>query len=203
MSVADDWIEVSIDGGMLSLAEEYARRLAEYKDNSWNIFGGSLQHKIVGELGRLALRKYLREKRVLFEEQVVFGRMDDFDFKIGDKVFSLKTLHSAGTPRGEWRCEVNVAQLRNHCHYYVFAIVQRGMPIVRLVGGISKSRFDEQGILRPAGSVVDAGVETWRVKEAKKDVFVKSLSPLSALIAAALTMKERQVSIREAAGGAV
>ena len=56
------------------------------KYNDFNLFGGEYAQKLAGEVGRLALRKYLQDKDILFEEDTHIGSKDEFDFIINKKI---------------------------------------------------------------------------------------------------------------------
>lgn len=176
MTIITDWIEFDIDDGLLKEANSNVK-----KYNQFNLFGGAYDQKLAGEVGRLALRKYLHEKKITFSEDTHIGSKDEYDFIINNKNVSLKTQLINYPPREHWRCEVNEKQLNNTCDYHLFAKAFLSKNKVWIVGCIEKTRFDKEGILRKKGDVMTDNLKEWEVKETKKDIAIKDLDKIDVL----------------------
>ncbi|MDP2672992.1 MAG: hypothetical protein Q8O84_04220 [Nanoarchaeota archaeon] len=168
-------MEIEITEDMLIEARQNVK-----KYNTFNLFCGDYAQKLAGEVGRLALRKYLIGASIPFVEDTRIGNKDEFDFKIKDKNVSLKTQLVNYLPEERWRCEVNEKQLNNPCDFHLFAKTNLSKNKVWLVGIISKDRFDNKGILRKEGEIMEDNFKKWAIKETKKDVSILELDPINA-----------------------
>jgi len=173
MTSVAEWIEEDITEDMLKEANANVR-----KYNQHNLFGGEYAQKLAGEVGRLALRKYLDDNNIQYEEDTHIGSKDDFDFIVNGKNVSLKTQLVNYAPKEQWRCEVNEQQLDNPCDFHLFAKAHLKENKVWLVGCITKDKFDEEGTLRQAGETLDDNKKSWDVKETKKDIPISDLDPV-------------------------
>lgn len=174
------------DQEMLREAEVIATVLEGYRGNECNIFGGGRRQKLAGEMGRLALRRYLRMRCCPYEEDLSLGKPDRFDFIIDGRNVSLKTslVGSDGDPQPYWYCEVNAKQLDHPCDYYLFAKAYPDPWRAWLVGCITKEAFDRIGVLRQKGEMatLPRGGKSWPVRDTKKDVRISDLDDLETII---------------------
>jgi len=176
MTSYNEWEEIDITEEMLGEAKVNVK-----KYNKFNLFGGEYTQKLAGEVGRLALRKYLVDNDRDYKEDTHIGSRDDFDFIINGKNVSLKTQLMNVKPLPEYRCEVNVQQLENECDYHLFAKAFLKKNKVWLMGCITKVRFDKEGVMRKKGDILDDNIKKWTVKETKKDVPISILEPITIL----------------------
>ncbi|MDD5132970.1 MAG: hypothetical protein PHD81_03450 [Candidatus Nanoarchaeia archaeon] len=170
MTTENDWIKIDISDDMLKEAEENVK-----KYNNFNIFGGGYNQKLVGEIGRLALRKFLDKNKIVYEEDTHIGSKDEFDFIINGKNVSLKSQLLNFHCLTKYRCEVNEKQLNNSCDYYLFTKVCLKEKITLLVGCITKERFDKEGTLRKKGEILSDNFTSKPIKENKKDLTISDL----------------------------
>ena len=177
MTSSDQWIKIDIDKELLAEANSNVK-----KYNLFNLFGGAYAQKLAGEVGRLALRKYLTDNKIEFSGDTHIGSKDEYDFIINNKNISLKTQLVNYSPSERWRCEVNEKQLENPCDYHLFIKAFLKDNLIWIVGCIKKSRFDREGILRKKGDIMKDNFTEWEVKETKKDISITELEGVEVLL---------------------
>jgi len=87
-----------------------------------------LINRTIGQIGQLAFKKYLQQQQIPFEEDQAIGRSDQYDFKINDKLFDIKTnvrKKSIQHIKGNFKLLLLKKQLGKHADYYIWILLNQ------------------------------------------------------------------------------
>jgi hypothetical protein len=150
---------------LLEMEDDECRARAElwtkYKGNEANLFDGSVNAKLAGLRGELAFKALLEHLHVPFVYGGVDGKADDWDFKVLDKIYSLKTQRSGCGMRPSDTIHLNARQINHPADYYVFGFNlvaragqnQSGREVVFL-GCVEKKQFVQHAKVVKEGQMV-------------------------------------------------
>lgn len=156
-------IELKVSREVIRSAEDYIKRNIDKFAVRGN-FDGDFNKKVIGHIGFLIVKDYLRLSNEACS-MVVDHAPDEYDFRIDGQNYDLKTRTVAVKPPPYFRCNVPASQVnfdKGKKDYYVFALLKKTRATIWLAGFISYDDFRRGSQWHNAGDHVTAsGLKYW------------------------------------------
>lgn len=118
-----------------------------------NIFDGGYPEKLIGEIGRRAVTRYLDIPPDDIHP-ILDNQPDRYDFLLRGATYDVKTLGAASKPMPYFRYNVPEVQARKPVDYYIFASLQDDNSRLWIAGYISRDEFRKRADLHEPGEKV-------------------------------------------------
>ena len=130
----------------LSVERALVDRAARFVEENWelfvkrNIFDGDYPEKLIGEIGRRVVTRYLDIPQEDIHP-ILDNLPDSYDFKLGGETYDVKTLGTASKPLPYFRYNVPEVQAKKPVDFYVFASLFNDNSRLWIAGYISHTDF--------------------------------------------------------------